>query len=116
MSTKAKLSNPAAVGAPEDQLRGPLEELFQTFAKLAALPDRSLTLVGESSLADLATRPDYAVTVQNALVGYIELKAPGKGADPRRFSDPRGRADLRSDRRLPRGIGNRLSPFRPSLR
>jgi hypothetical protein len=34
-----------------------------------------------------ATRPDYAVTLRDALVGFIEVKAPGKGADPRRFAD-----------------------------
>jgi hypothetical protein len=43
--------------------------------------------VGESALGDLKTRPDYAVSVSNALVGFIEVKAPGKGADPRRFRD-----------------------------
>ncbi len=43
--------------------------------------------VGESSLADLKTRPDYAITAGGALVGFVELKAPGKGADPRRFQD-----------------------------
>jgi hypothetical protein len=31
------------------------------------------------------TRPDYAVTFGKALTGFIEVKAPGKGADPRRF-------------------------------
>jgi len=41
--------------------------------------------VGESSLAHLKTRPDYAVTLSSALVGFIEVKAPGKGGDPRKF-------------------------------
>ena len=41
----------------------------------------------ETSLADLQTRPDYAVTRRNALIGFVEVKAPGKGADPRRFRD-----------------------------
>ncbi len=84
---KAKLSNPAASGAPEDQLRGPLEALVQDLARIAGLPGGAVALVGENTLADLKTRPDYAVTVQNALVGFVEVKAPGKGADPRRFSD-----------------------------
>jgi len=35
----------------------------------------------------MKTRPDFAVTVTNALVGFIEVKAPGKGADPRQFND-----------------------------
>ncbi len=84
---KAKLSNRAASGQPEDQLRGPLEVLFADLARLSGLPDGAVALVGESTLADLRTRPDYAVTVTNALVGFIEVKAPGKGAMPTRFSD-----------------------------
>lgn len=68
-------------------MRAPLEALFQGLAALAGLPEASVTLVGESTLGALATRPDYAVTVRNALVGFIEVKAPGKGADPRRFTD-----------------------------
>ncbi|MBM3563580.1 MAG: DNA methyltransferase [Alphaproteobacteria bacterium] len=84
-SCKAKLANPAAAGAPEDQLRAPLEGLFQDLSALARVPN--VTLVGESTLGALATRPDYAVTVHNALVGFVEVKAPGKGADPRRFTD-----------------------------
>jgi hypothetical protein len=44
--------------------------------------------VGESSAGDLKTRPDYAVSARNALAGFIELKAPGKGAEPRKFAPP----------------------------
>lgn len=86
-SCKAKLSNKAASGQPEDQLRGPLEVLFTELARLGGLGDGALAMVGENTLADLKTRPDYAVTVSNALVGFIEVKAPGKGAMPTRFSD-----------------------------
>lgn len=84
-AAKAKLSNPAVSGEPEDQLRAPLEELFRRLALLAGLPAGALSLVGETALADLKTRPDYSVTVRNALVGHIEVKAPGKGADPRSY-------------------------------
>lgn len=86
--TKAKLSNKAVSGAPEDQLRAPLETLLIQLAEISGLIPGAVSLVGETSLAHLGTRPDYAVTVTNALVGFIEVKAPGKGADPRRFSDP----------------------------
>ena len=92
VSTKAKLSNPAISGAPEDQLRGPLETLFRDLAALAGLPPGAVQLVGETTLAHLQTRPDYAVTVRGALVGYIEVKAPGKGANPKRFTDPHDKA------------------------
>lgn len=88
---KAKLSNVAITGAPEDQLRGPLEALLYDLAEIGGLPAKAVNLVGETTLAHLKTRPDYAVTVTNALVGFIEVKAPGKGADPRKFADPHDR-------------------------
>lgn len=90
-AVKAKLTNAAAVGQPEDQLRAPLEELFRALAVAAGKPPGAVVLVGESSLADLKTRPDYSVTMGvgavRALIGFIEVKAPDKGADPRKFRD-----------------------------
>lgn len=86
-SIKHKLANIAIGGTPEDQLRGPLDTLVRELAEIGGLPAGSVHLVGETTLADLKTRPDFAVTVANALVGFIEIKAPGKGADPRRFDD-----------------------------
>ncbi len=99
-SLKAKLSNAAVAGAPEDQLRAPLEALFAALASIVGLAG-SVDLVGESTLSHLKTRPDYAVTVQNALVGFIEVKAPGKGADPRRFSDPHDKRQWEKLKSLP---------------
>ncbi|GGK91145.1 hypothetical protein Ppa06_58450 [Planomonospora parontospora subsp. parontospora] len=63
-------------GQPEDQLRAPLERLFEDFAKALGV---SVTMIGETSLATLGVRPDYGVEVAGARVGYIELKAPGRG-------------------------------------
>jgi hypothetical protein len=83
--TKAKLSNPSASGEPEDQLRAPLESLFAALAEQCGFKRDWLAAVGESSLSTLKTRPDYAVTLRKVLVGYVEVKAPGKGADPRRY-------------------------------
>ncbi len=82
---KEKLSNPGAKGEPEDQLRSPFECLFADLAEARGIARKSVALVGESSLSELKTRPDYAVTLGHSLVGFVELKAPGKGADPRRF-------------------------------
>lgn len=84
-STKAKFAGISITGAPEDQLRAPLEVFIAALAGLAAIPSDALTLIGETTLSGIGTRPDYAVSVRNALVGFIEVKAPGKGADPRRF-------------------------------
>jgi hypothetical protein len=61
----------------------------------------NVVLVGETSVRELKTRPDFAVTNQNLLVGFIELKAPGKGADPRRFDDPHDREQWQKLRSLP---------------
>jgi hypothetical protein len=36
-------------------------------------------MIGEKSLATLGVRPDYALDVAGARVGYVELKAPGRG-------------------------------------
>ena len=46
-------------------------------------------------------RPDYAVTVGGALVGFIEIKAPDKGADPRRFADPHDKEQWAKLKSLP---------------
>ncbi len=73
------------VGEPEDQLRAPLECLFADLAEICGFKREWLTAVGESSLTTLKTRPDYAITLRTVLVGFVEVKAPGKGADPRRF-------------------------------
>lgn len=63
-------------GQPEDQLRAPLERLFHDMAEALGVP---VVMIGETSLASLSVRPDYAVDVAGARVGYVELKAPGRG-------------------------------------
>lgn len=100
-TAKAKLSSPAITGAPEDNIRAPLEELITALAEAAGQQPGWVTLVGESTLSALGTRPDYAVTVRNALTGFIELKAPGKGADPRKFSDPHDKRQWQKLKSLP---------------
>jgi hypothetical protein len=81
-----KLSSPAITGAPEDQLRGPLEKLItEGIASILGHAGGLVVMIGETSLSETMTRPDYAVTFGHALTGFIEVKAPGKGADPRRF-------------------------------
>lgn len=82
---KAKLANPAVSGEPEDQLRAPLDSLFKDLTELCGMSREAFAAVGESSIAELKTRPDFAATLRHVLVGFIEVKAPGKGADPRRY-------------------------------
>lgn len=114
-SAKAKLANPAAKGEPEEQLRAPLEHLFVDLAEFCGFPRSAVTAVGEASLRELKTRPDYAITVRKALVGFVEVKAPGKGADPRRFRDRHDKAQWEKLTSLPNLIytdGNEFSLWR----
>lgn len=118
-STTAKLSNVAISGAPEDQLRGPLEVFVAELALIAGLPAGAVGLVGETSIAEDRTRPDYAVTVQNALVGFIEVKAPGKGANPKAFKDKHDKTQWERLKSLPNLVytdGNSFSLWRDGAR
>ena len=81
---RAKLNDPSATGEPEDQLRGPLENLIVDINAAIGKAAEGVTAIGEVRLPDLMTRPDYAVTRQG-LIGFIEVKAPGKGSDPIAF-------------------------------
>jgi len=114
-STKSKLADIAISGAPEDQLRGPLETLIHDLAALGGLPAGAVHLIGETTLSDIKTRPDFAVTVSKALVGFIEVKAPGKGADPRRFDNEHDKDQWDKLKSLPNLIytdGNAFSLWR----
>lgn len=114
---KSKLANPGAAGEPEDQLRAPFEQLLGELAELSNFPKAAVVAVGESSVGALKTRPDYAVTVNKALVGFIELKAPGKGADPRKFKDSHDKAQWEKLQSLPNLIytdGNEFSLWQDS--
>jgi hypothetical protein len=115
LNAKAKLANPAAKGEPEDQLRAPLEHLVVDLAECCGFPRNAIAAVGESSLSDLKTRPDYAITVRNTLAGFIEVKAPGKGADPRKFKDRHDKGQWEKLQSLPNLIytdGNEFSLWR----
>ncbi|HXY58770.1 MAG TPA: hypothetical protein VEH76_09325 [Methylocystis sp.] len=54
-------------------MRAPLERLILGLAALDNMAPGGVSLVGETSLKELQTRPDYAVSANNALVGFIEL-------------------------------------------
>jgi hypothetical protein len=66
-------------------MRTPLEGLIADLAELCGFPKGAVDAVGESTIAALKTRPDFAITMQYAHIGFAEVKAPGKGADPRKF-------------------------------
>lgn len=96
-----KLGEIAITGEPEDQLRAPLEALIEDLATLAQRDPKRLSVVGETSLADLQTRPDFAVSYHGTLVGFVEVKAPGKGADPRKFREGHDREQWKKLQALP---------------
>ena len=81
-TVKAKMTTLTA-GEPEEQLRSPFERfVVQAGAALA----HDLVCAGEVRLPDRIGKPDYAIHAEKLLVGFIELKAPGTGANPRRFT------------------------------
>ncbi len=88
VACKAKLDNKAATGAPEDQLRAPIEALFADFASLVGLPEGTLVLVGENTISELKIRPDYAVTCTQQPRRFYRGQSAGQGchtnAIPRR--------------------------------
>lgn len=118
-TAKSKLSNPTVTGQPEDQLRAPLETLIADLCGLIGPGADDTVTVGETSLADIMSRPDYSVTRKGALIGHIEVKAPGKGADPRKFTGKHDKAQWEKLKALPNLIytdGNAFSLWRDGIR
>ena len=79
----AKSSGSGAAGQPEEQLRGPFDTLLQSAGQALGC---DVDCVGEIQLPNRLGRPDYAVRVGGVIVGYAELKAPGKGVTKARFA------------------------------
>ena len=69
-------------GEPEEQLRTPFEALIGACGSLIG---KSVVCTGEVALPDGLGSPDYAIHVDGLLAGYVELKAPGKGANSEAF-------------------------------
>jgi hypothetical protein len=69
-------------GEPEDQLRAPFERLFEAYGNIGSHP---LKIIGEKALHGSLGKPDFAIYRDHAIIGYVELKAPGKGANPEQF-------------------------------
>ena len=71
-------------GGPEDQLRAPFESFVVSVASGLGW---ELVCTGEPPLPNRLGTPDYAVHLNGLLSGYVELKAPGVGANYIRFKD-----------------------------
>ena len=68
-----------AAFSPEDQLKAPADALICAAASALGF---GVAVVTEVHAKALSGRPDMGVARDGLLTGYIELKAPGKGADP----------------------------------
>jgi N-6 DNA Methylase len=63
-------------GRSEDRLRAPVSVLMQRIGELVGM---KLTVHDEVILTELRSQPDLAIDSPSGRVGYVELKAPGKG-------------------------------------
>lgn len=81
-AVKAKTTQLIA-GEPEDQLRSPFENFVADAARAFGW---KVVCTGETPLPGRLGRPDFAVHRNKLLAGYVEIKAPGTGADTRRFT------------------------------
>ncbi len=79
---KANFDTPVRA-QPEDQLKAPVVELIEGSGALFA---RNVEARTEAQVQGLGARPDIGVAVDRLLSGFVELKAPGKGARPERFT------------------------------
>lgn len=68
---------------PEEQLKNPVRELVEEVGSVAGL---NIETAAEPRAPGEIGRPDIAVSTGGLLAGFIELKRPGTGSDPTRFS------------------------------
>lgn len=100
---------------PEEQLKAPLINLFQQVGVSFGL---QVQVIPEVQVNQLRVRPDVGIFVTGLLTGHIELKAPGKGADPTKFSG-HDRAQWQKLKNLPNLIytdGNTWALYRNGTR
>ena len=87
LKNKFALPGPAS---PEDQLKPAVADLLKAAGEAYGLSIETKT---ETHLSEHKVRPDIAVYVDGLICGYIELKAPGLGADaPKLTGDPQQEA------------------------
>jgi len=81
----AEVSRKLTAGGAEEQLKAPTERLLTVLGERLGL--ERIVCHGEVHLSEFGVRPDIRVDVGGGLVGYIELKAPGRSIDPKTFRD-----------------------------
>ncbi|WP_433454041.1 hypothetical protein ACQPXS_38415 [Streptomyces sp. CA-142005] len=53
---------------------------------MAARQHMKLIAHGQSRVKRLGIRPDFAISTGGRTIGHVELKQPGKGVDPQKWS------------------------------
>jgi hypothetical protein len=91
----------SVVGEAEEQLRSPFEAFLSEASVAIGFKPATIKAIGESSVRSLSVRPDFAVLERDVLVGFVELKAPGKGVEPGKFRDKHDREQWSKLRSLP---------------
>ena len=82
---------------PEDQLKAPVGDFVRA---VGGLTDIDVDWRTEVRADDVGGRPDLGITVGGLLTGHVELKRPGLGARPERFTGENGK-QWRRFRRCP---------------
>lgn len=77
--SKRKLAGP---GDAEANIRNPIETLLGAAGKKLGV---EAEFYDETSLNDRGVRPDYAVSLNGVISGYIEIKSPDKSISPEDF-------------------------------
>lgn len=85
----------ARIGRAEDQIKDPVARLVRAAGEKAHL---KVVSHAEAPLAELGARPDFAIVVADGPIGFVEVKRPGKGADPDAW--PKGSHDGRQWKNL----------------
>ena len=95
---REKFSAPGNTASPEDQLKTPICSYVEEIGKSQGL---SLITNTESTVKELKVRPDIAIYQGGLILGYIELKAPGKGADPKKLKSDHDKTQWKKLQNLP---------------
>ena len=84
--------------SPEDQLKSPVSRLLRSYGDLVSLNVETKT---EIYISSEQVRPDIAVYGKKLICGYIELKAPGLGADAPKLKGKHNKEQWKKLQNLP---------------
>jgi hypothetical protein len=97
---------------PEDQLKAPAQHLLRMAGEAFGIRVATRT---EAQPGGVQARPDIGVATEGLLCGFVELKAPGLGANPSRLPGRQNQAQWEKFKNLPNLIytdGNEWRLFR----